>query len=387
MSLSKGSEEKKERARIGLFQKHMSEAFRANRFEEMRKLVDENIEMVRTTTERGVITMTLRLAIQQRDEELISMLVDRLSMKRDYIELMIYKGDPAYNIRLFEAHIDTALLEPKDIKLFIDHGMTYLFRYLNGKFLHLDSDPDLEGTNPRSEFDKSSILRRFALPNCDHYIQKITRALDSSPKNKTKSHVAVIDQIRALATATSSSYDVIIDGGNILHARNGQPNPEDLNRMITMLQSRGHSPIVIIHASHTDVSSRSRSDHAVAVRNIFETRKVPFIATPYGLNDDLFILLAYLMRVPTCGCSIVTRDTYTDHIDMFKNLQKNVSDDFGKHLAHDLVSFTVSDAYRQMHIPDATPKPYTRCIQVVGTHVYIPLMPGSGSEFIEIRME
>lgn len=375
-NMAKATEEKKERARIGLFQKQLSEAFRANRFEEMRKLVDENIEMVRTTTERGVITMTLRLAIQQRDEDLISMLVDRLSMKRDYIELMIYKGDPAYNRRLFEEHIDTALLEPKDIKLFIDHGMTYLFRYLDGKFLHL------EGNRPPSDLDKSSILRRYALPDCDHYIQKITQVIESSPKNKTKSHVAVIDQIRTLATATSSSYDVIIDGGNVLHARNGQPNPEDLNRMITMLQSRGHSPIVIIHASHTDVSSRSRSDHAVAVRNIFETRKIPFIATPYGLNDDLFILLAYLMR--EC-CSIVTRDTYTDHIDMFKNPQKNVSDDFGKYLAQDLVSFTVSDAYRQMHIPDATPKPYTSCIQVVGTRVYIPVIPGS--EFVEIRME
>ena len=383
-NMAKATEEKKERARIGLFQKHMSEAFKANRFEEMRKLVDENLEMVRTTTERGVITMTLRLAIQQRDEELISMLVDRLSMKRDYIELMIYKGDPAYNSRLFEAHIDTALLEPKDIKLFIDHGMTYLFRYLDGKFLHL------EGIQTCSEVDKSSILRRYALPDCDHYIQKITSALDSSPKNKTKSHVAVIDQIRAIATSSSSSYDVIIDGGNVLHARNGQPNPEDLNRMITMLQSRGHSPIVIIHMSHIDVSSRSRSDHVVAVRNIFETRKVPFIATPYGLNDDLFILLAYLMRVPICGCSIVTRDTYTDHMDTFKNPRKNVSDDFGKHLAHDLVSFTVSDAYRQMHIPDATPKPYTSCIQVVGTRVYIPLIAAAaaaGSEFAEIRME
>lgn len=391
MSLSKGSEEKKERARIGLFQKQLSEAFRANRFEEMRKLVDENLEMVRTTTERGVITMTLRLAIQQRDEELILMLVDRLSMKRDYIELMIYKGDPAYNSRLFEAHIDTALLEPKDIKLLVDHGMTYLFRHLDGKFLHLDTDPVM--VQEGSKVDKSSILRRYALPDCDHYIQKITQVIESSPKNKTKSHVAVIDQIRTLATATSSSsgYDVIIDGGNVLHARNGQPNPEDLNRMITMLQSRGHSPIVIIHMSHIDVS-RSRSDHVVAVRNIFETRKVPFIATPYGLNDDLFILLAYLMRVPICGCSIVTRDTYTDHMDAFKNPQKNVSDDFGKHLAHDLISFTVSDAYRQMYVPDVTPKPYTSCIQVVGTRVYIPLIAAAaaaaaGSEFAEIRME
>lgn len=388
--MAKATEEKKERARIGLFQKHMSEAFRANRFEEMRKLVDENLEMVRTTTERGVITMTLRLAIQQRDEELISMLIDRFSMKRDYIELMIYKGDPAYNSKLFEAHIDTAFLEPKDIKLFVDHGMTYLFRYLDGKFLHYpNQDRDLDSVREGSEVDKSksSTLRRYALPDCDHYIQKITQVIESSPKNKTKSHLAVIDQIRAIATSCSSSYDVIIDGGNVLHARNGQPNPEDLNRMITMLQSRGHSPIVIIHMSHIDVS-RSRSDHVVAVRNIFETRKVPFIATPYGLNDDLFILLAYLIRVPICGCSIVTRDMYTDHIDMFKNPQKNVSDDFGKHLAHDLVSFTVSDAYRQMHVPDATPKPYTGCIQVVGTRVYIPLISAAaGSEFAEIRME
>ncbi len=164
-NMAKVNDEKKERARIGLFQKHMSEAFRADRFEEMRKLVDENIEMVRTTRERGVITMTLRLAIQQRDEELISMLVDRLSMKRDYIELMIYKGDPAYNSRLFEAHIDTALLEPKDVKLFVDHGMTYLFRYLDGKFLHLDLD--LERNRPPSDLDKSSTLRRYALPDCD----------------------------------------------------------------------------------------------------------------------------------------------------------------------------------------------------------------------------
>jgi hypothetical protein len=389
INMAKATEEKKERARIGLFQKQLSEAFRASRFEEMRKLVDENLEMVRTTTERGVITMTLRLAIQQRDEELILMLVDRLSMKRDYIELMIYKGDPAYNSQLFEAHIDTALLESKDIKLLVDHGMTYLFRYLDGKFLHLDPNPDM--VQEGSKVDKSSILRRYALPDCDHYIQKITSALDSSPKNKTKSHLAVIDQIRTLAIATSTSgssgYDVIIDGGNVLHARNGQPNPEDLNRMITMLQSRGHSPIVIIHMSHTDVS-RSRSDHVVAVRNIFEARKVQFIATPYGLNDDLFILLAYLMRVPICGCSIVTRDTYTDHMDAFKNPQKNVSDDFGKHLAHDLVSFTVSDAYRQMYVPDVTPKPYTSCIQVVGTRVYIPLIAAAaGSEFAEIRME
>ena len=372
----------------GLFQKRMSEAFRTNRIDEMRKLVDENVEMVRTTTERGIITMTLRLAIQERDESLISVLFDRLSMKRDYFELMIYKRDPDYSIRLFEAHIDVALLEPKDIKMFVEHGMTHLFRFLDGKFI-----PYTEGV--RTEFDASSVLRRYALPDCNHYIEKITNAIDSNPKNKTRRHIATVDQIRALATSTSVGYDVIIDGGNVLHSRNGQPNPEDLHRMITTLQARGHSPLVILHVSHTDLhkTTHDSRDYVLKVNNVLETSKVHFITTPYGLNDDLFILLAYLIRIESglgSGCSIVTRDTYTDHMDAFKNRQKNVSDDFGKYLAQDLVPFTAADAYQQMHIPDTAPKPYTNCIQIVEPYAYIPLSitgPDTGPEFAQILIQ
>lgn len=374
----------------GLFQKHMSEAFRANRIDEMRRLVDENIEMVKTTTERGIITMALRLAIQENDEALISVLFGRLSMKRDYFELMIYKSDPRYSVRLFEEHIDVALVEPKDIKMFVEHEMTYLLRLLDGKFIHY-----AEGT--RTEFDASSILRRYALPDCNHYIEKITNALDANPKNKTKRHIATVDQIRALATSSSIGYDVIIDGGNALHSRNGQPNPEDLRQMITILQSRGHSPLVIIHVSHTDLHKtpsphepHGSRDYVSKLKNILETSKVQFVTTPCGLNDDLFILLAYLIRIETGlghGCSIVTRDTYTDHMDAFKNRQKNVSGDFGNYLAHDLVSFTSADVHcHKMHIPDATPKPYTNCIQIVEPYAYIPLTI-EGPEFAQILIQ
>jgi hypothetical protein len=382
---------KKEKKEIGLFQKHMSEAFRANRIDEMRKLVDENIEMVKTTSERGIITMALRLAIQERDDPLISVLFGRLSMKRDYFELMIYKRDPCYSIRLFDAHIDVALLEPKDLKMFVEHGMTYLFRLLDGKFIQY-----AEAEWPRTEFDASSVLRRYALPECNHYIEKITNAIDATPKNKTKRHIATIGQIRTLATSSSIGYDVIIDGGNALHSRNGQPNPEDLRRMITILQTRGHSPLVIIHVSHTDLHKtpsphdpHGSRDYVLQVNNVLETSKVQFVTTPYGLNDDLFILLAYLIRIETGlsrGCTIVTRDTYTDHMDTFKNRQKNVSADFGKYLAHDLVSFTAADIHCQMHIPDATPKPYTNCIQIVEPYAYVPLTM-TGPEFAQILIQ
>jgi hypothetical protein len=102
---------------------------------------------------------------------------------------------------------------------------------------------------------------------------------------------------------------------------------------------------------------------------------VSAIITPPCLNDDLFILLAYLIRTDRAlPCSIVTRDTYTDHMDTFKNPQKNVSDDFGKYLANDLISFT-NDAFGCMHVPPTQTKPFSNCIQIVEPHAYIPLLP------------
>jgi hypothetical protein len=104
---------------------------------------------------------------------------------------------------------------------------------------------------------------------------------------------------------------------------------------------------------------------------------VPHITTPIGLNDDLFILLAYLMRIKKeewkngSRISIVTRDTYTDHMDKFKRAEKDVSDDFGKYLASDLVSFVNDGGGRimQFHLQPAI----SHCIQIVEPHAYIPI--------------
>ena len=347
---------------LGLFQREMNEALSNKRTDEMRRMVYGNSALISTTREKGIITMTLRFAIQERDDALIASLLGRLSMKRDFFELMVYKGDPLYSAHLFETCIDVAVLEPKDIRFMIENGLTFLLRHLDGKFLH-----DAGGT--KSEFDKSSTLRRYSLPNCGHYIEKIMKVVETNPKNKKQSHVAIVKQLNAIAAA----YDIIIDGGSVLHSRNGAPNPNDLRKMIDLLKARGHSPLVVIHTSHTNV--KLNPTYAPDVNKILEQDGIMFITTPPCLNDDLFILLAYLTRTDRAlACSIVTRDTYTDHMDAFRNPQKNVSGDFGKYLANDLISFT-NDAFGCMHVPPTQTKPYSNCIQIVEPYAYIPLLP------------
>jgi hypothetical protein len=366
---------------LGLFQREMNEALSNKRTDEMHRMVYGNSALIATTREKGIITMTLRFAIQERDDALIASLLGRLSMKRDFFELMVYKGDPVYSAQLFETHIDVAVLEPKDVRFMIENGLTHLLRHLNGKFLH-----DAGGT--KSEFDKSSTLRRYSLQICSHYIEKIMKVIETNTKNKKQSHVAIVKQLNAIA----ATYDIIIDGGSVLHSRNGQPNPNDLRKMIDLLKARGHSPLVVIHTSHTD--TKRNPAYAPDVNKMLEQGGgVSAIITPPCLNDDLFILLAYLIRTDhALACGIVTRDTYTDHMDTFKNPQKNVSDDFGKYLANDLISFT-NDAFGNMHVPPTQTKPYSNCIQIVEPYAYIPLLPTtaansmSSPEFSQIYLE
>ena len=373
-----GEKELMTKKQLGLFQREMNEALGNKRTDEMRQMVYGNSALISTTREKGIITMTLRFAIQERDDALIASLLDRLSMKRDFFELMVYKGDPVYSAHLFEMHIDVAVLEQKDIRFMIENGLTFLLRRLDGKFLH-----DTGGT--KTEFDKSSILRVYSLQNCTNYIEKIIKVIETNPKNKKQSHVAIVKQLNAIA----ATYDIIIDGGSVLHSRNGQPNPNDLRKMIDLLKTRGHSPLVVIHTSHTNV--KLNPTYAPDVNKILEQGGgVSAIITPPCLNDDLFILLAYLTRTNRAlACSIVTRDTYTDHMDTFKNPQKNVSGDFGKYLANDLISFT-NDAFGRMHVPPTQTKPFSNCIQIVEPYAYIPLLPTTPSmpspEFSQILL-
>lgn len=345
----------------------MNELLQSNKMDEFRILLNQNEELIQTTREKGIITMVLRFAILNDDDARIASVFDRLSMKRDYFALMVYNPEPEYCAHLFTRYIDAALLDSKDIRFMIENRLTFLFRYLDGKFLNDSRPPTCDGGEL---VESETSLSRYTLQGCEHYIQKIVAQIEKDPKNKSKQHLPVLKALGEIVSSTL--YDAIIDGGNVLHSYNGTPNPEDLNAMIQVVRRNGCNPLVIIHKSHTD--ERRNPSYAARVNAVL--RDVPHITTPAGLNDDLFILVAYLLRIQKeerkngSRISIITRDTYTDHMDKFKHTEKDVSDDFGKYLASDLVPFVNDGGGNiRLHLQPMI----SHCIQVVEPYAYIPI--------------
>ena len=351
---------------LGQLQRRMNELLQGGKMDEFRLLLNENAELIQTTREKGIITMVLRFAILERDDARIASVFDRLSMKRDYFSLMVYNPDTEYCTRLFTRYIDAALLDSNDVRFMIENRLTFLFRHLDGKFLHDAATVD-DAAVTHAQCDVSH-LSTYSLQGCEHYIQKIVVQMEKDPKNKSKQHEAVLKKLE------TPLYDVIIDGGNVLHSRNGSPCVDDLNAMIQLVRQNGCSPLIVIHKSHTD--ERRNPSYAPRINAVL--RDAPHIITPVGMNDDLFILLAYLMRQQSepprqqngRRICIVTRDTYTDHMDKFKRAEKDVSDDFGKYLANDLISF--ANNHGKLDLCSRVAQPFSHCIQIVEPYAYIP---------------
>ena len=358
---------------LGQLQRRMNELLQSGKMDEFRLLLDQNADLMQTTREKGIITMVLRFAILHNDDARIASVFDRLSMKRDYFALMLYNPTPEYCAHLFTRYIDAALLDSNDIRFMIENRLTFLFRHLDGKFLH-----DSQSACDKGELvgDDEPCLSRYALQGCEHYIQAIVNVMDQNPKNETKQHVSVLQKLKEMNANPSSCYDTIVDGANVLLSRNGIPRINDLKTMLQIARQNGCRPLVVIHNSRTD---KHNPKYVTDIHNILQ--EVPHIITPTGMNDDLFILLAYLMRIqkdPPCPrprprqqndrrICIITRDTYTDHMDKFKRAE---NDDFGKYLANDLISFL--NSHGKLDLSSPMTQDVSHCIQIVEPYAYIP---------------
>ena len=155
---------------LGRLQRTMNELLQSGKMDEFRTLLKENAELIDTTREKGIITMVLRFAILEHDDARIASVFDRLSMKRDYFALMVYNPNPEYCSHLFTRYIDAALLDSKDVRFIIENRLTFLFRFLDGKFLH---DSSSQCQNAEELVECEQCLSRYTLQNPEHYIQTI----------------------------------------------------------------------------------------------------------------------------------------------------------------------------------------------------------------------
>ena len=278
-------------------------------------IIDKYENFLKETNNKGLITSLLRYGIKINDESIIKSIIFKLTMKRDFYDLMLYYNNVEYSQFLFKNNINLDQVLSEDIDFMIKNNLKFLLPFLDGKFIQVNY--------PNFNFD-TSCLKKYKLQNCDKYYQNII----SQIKNMNELNI-------------KKPYDSIIDAGNVLHSRNGTVNISDLKFVIENTEN----PLIVIHTRHM----KNRE-----LKNFIKNYN--YIETPYNCNDDLFILLAYLKN----NCSIITNDKYSDHT--FE------SNDFRFYVMDDIVNYT-----NKMGCITFTNKtPYSKCIQVINSNIYIP---------------
>lgn len=302
------------------------------------KSVEENIlnnykiETLIKVKNKGLISLILQYAILVDNQELILTIMPYISMKRDFFTLIsANKLDISYCKKIFIDNIDKNSICQKDIFYIIENNLHFLLPFLEGIFIELN----LEGS-----IKNNSRFKKYYLTNTkkyeDYFYTKLNKEIITSFQDKIK-----------------DEYNIIIDAGNILFSRDGtfgNHSVDDFKYVIDCFPTS----LIIIHQRHLKNKR---------IKELMSNQL--FFATPYGLNDDIFIILAYLKN----QVNIITNDNYKDH-----TIDETL---FRSHLLDDLIKYeNIKGKIKFNEILN-----YSRCIQVIDDITYIP----GNNSFIMIK--
>ena len=290
------------------------------------------LETLIDTKNKGLISLIFQYGIIIDNTEIIESIKPFLSMKRDFLHLIVYNKQDTINcIDIFKKNINLELFLQKDVEFLIENELYFLLPCLEGMFIKLD----IEGSDIYN-----SKLKKFTLQNTMKYITIFSKKINSKI-------------FKNFNDVISNNFNYIIDAGNILFSQTGQIGSHSIEDLKTVIDTYPNS-LIIIHKRHLEDK-----------RIVDIIKGTLYYATPKNINDDIFIILAYLKN----QVNIITNDNFKDH--------------------------TIDDNYLRFHINDIlikytndngkfTFKPiceYTECIQVIDDCVYIP---SSKNGFIEI---
>ena len=289
--------------------------------------IDKLIEM----NNKGLISLLFQYYIYIKNNDIINKIKPYLSMKRDYLILINYiKKDELECLNIFKNKIDFDSILSKDIDFIIDNNLTFLLKSLDGKFIKIEKDYIQLNYN----------LKQYYLSDPHLYINLFKKNIKEKEYNNF---------IKIL----NNNYKYIIDGGNILHSRNGTINDFssiDLEKVINKYEDS----LTIIHSKHL------KNDK---IKKILSNKL--YYATPYRHNDDIFIILAYLNN----HAKIITNDNFKDH-----TINNN---DFRNYLIDNLIKYT----HVHNEIIFNKELSYSNCIQIINDNIYIPCNNG----FINVK--
>ena len=295
------------------------------------------------TRNRGLISNLLTYYISINNDIYIhEILKDQELMKRDYLNIIKYYYNTNYYFAedIFKTKVISQFnLLTKDIDFIVQYQLFKLIKLINGYYIDtsIDTYPIIDGSNK---------LNYYYLPS--HICKILLKSIKSKISFKNN-----------LATITKS-YDFIIDGGNILHSRNGTFNTQSIHDLINIINyiKQFGNPLLIIHQKHF---------------KYFKTFDIDYYLTPYGFNDDLYIIWFFL-NLQTKPF-IISNDKYRDHI--FELLQSDKKYDFDHIIHQQTLSYDI------IHMNIDKPKNFSRCIQLIDDKIYIPIHQ-STNYFIQI---
>jgi len=295
------------------------------------------LDILIDTQYKGLISLILQYGIKTCNYEIIEKIKPYLSMKRDFLNLILYNEKDIPNcIDIFKKNINLKLFLEDDLEFLVKNKLYFLLPFLEEMFLKLN----INGSDLYN-----SILKKYTLQNTPKYITHFSNKINNKSIKKFNDIIS------------NNYYNSIIDAGNILFSRMGQIGSHSIQDLKTVIDTFPNS-LIIIHKRHLENTQ---------IKDILKEEL--YYATPQNINDDLFTIIAYLNN----QVNIITNDTFNDHFNNY-----SINDNYLKfHINDILIKYTNEDGV-------FTFKPtckYTECIQVINNRVYIP---SSKNGFIEI---
>lgn len=287
-------------------------------------LLKYNIEFLLNTKNKGLISLILQYGISTNNKEIIDKILPFVSMKRDYLNYIVYnKENKELCLDIFKNKIMTDTILSKDIEFLIENNLYFLIKLLDGTFIRMDYEGSIS-----TEFTP----KKYPFENSIKYFLEIIKDQDKN----------IIDKF--MTVVKDKNYKYIIDAGNILYSRNGQFGDYSIIDLQFVINKFPNS-LIIIHRKHLN---------NIKIKNLVKDKL--FFSTPYLINDDIFILAAFLFN----NCKIISNDYFKDHTIKYE--------DWRNHLSDDIIKYENKNG----HIIFDDEINYSNCIQVFNDEIYIP---------------
>lgn len=246
---------------------------------------------------KGYNSLMIKLFIKKNMMENLEKFIENIDnmMSRDYITILeyFYNIDKRKGIIFFLQKIMKKILnnditfKPKDINSIISINDNTIIKSLVG----LGFKTSLDGIDiniPSYSFSEKILIQ---------YMEKIKSTVDNSTISKI----------------ISFDYDTVIDGGNVLHYEKGKLTDKSYVNLDNLIKSYNGNPLIILHSRH------------IKKYNKIIGKKYNVVFTPLGQNDDIYIIIASMMR----NAMIITNDNFGDHNEVFSkdNFLRNYFDE------------------------------------------------------------